>query len=198
MIARFELRLEAHRGYRPRLSLRRVPRPGDRFVNGDEPGHLVGCRECSGTGTLHVADQRSSAVPSPAGKNDHGGLTAFEAARAHPLHPVIAEALRWGNSDGRQSGAPTDELWATAYGGSRTWHGSPDEIAALVLAAIAAAPPHPDATPRAWAVLRAAVRPPSEFDKAWCRCGAWRGDRASHTPGCVQALAHPSTARVSS
>lgn len=33
------------------------PRPGDRTTNGDEPGVLVRCPECSGDGLLHRPDQ---------------------------------------------------------------------------------------------------------------------------------------------
>lgn len=81
---------------------------------------------------------------------------AEAAARAHPLHGVIAEALRWGNPAGERGGAPTDHLWGTAYGGASSWHGDPDEVAALVLRAIAAAPAGP-VTREAWTRLRESV-----------------------------------------
>lgn len=60
MIAEYILHLEFHRGYRPRISLRRKPEAGDRVVDGGTPGTLVRCREC-GEGFLHVPDLR--AVP---------------------------------------------------------------------------------------------------------------------------------------
>lgn len=55
MIARFVLHLEAHRGYWPRVSFRRLPRAGDRVADGGEPGILVRCRQC-GDGLLHQPD----------------------------------------------------------------------------------------------------------------------------------------------
>jgi hypothetical protein len=66
VIARFVLHLEAHRGYWPRVSFRRAPRPGDRVVDGGEPGILVACRECSGQGLLHAPDDGVSRRPSSA------------------------------------------------------------------------------------------------------------------------------------
>lgn len=287
MIARYLLHLEAHRGHRPRLSLRRAPRPGDRVVDGGIPGTLAACEPCSGEGFLvepgrpltvlervryqlaagvripprllglpplapqpatppagpysgfvtppsgptevRVADQGVRADAPPAGKNDQalttpalalrpddaaeraardyfgadyarfaahgdhegtGHLVAFragwhraaaaseaevrairrtartggprlavapgpddalpptpakltDALRAHPLHPVIAEALRWGNPAGDRGGAPTDHLFAVAYGGASTWHADPEQVADLVLHAIADAPAGP-------------------------------------------------------
>jgi hypothetical protein len=56
MIARFIVHIEVHRGYRPRLSIRRAPRPGDRTVDGGMPGVLIACRECDGEGLLHRPD----------------------------------------------------------------------------------------------------------------------------------------------
>lgn len=64
MIRRWILHVEAHRGYRPRISLRRAPRAGDRVVDGGEPGILVRCQEC-GEGFLFVADDGSRPIPLP-------------------------------------------------------------------------------------------------------------------------------------
>ena len=55
MISRWIVQVEVHRGYRPRLSIRRVPRPGDRVVDGGVPGILVRCGDC-GDGLLHRPD----------------------------------------------------------------------------------------------------------------------------------------------
>lgn len=55
MIARFTLHAEAHRGYWPRLSLRRNPRPGQRTTDGGQWGTLVRCPTCS-DGLLHRPD----------------------------------------------------------------------------------------------------------------------------------------------
>jgi hypothetical protein len=67
VIARFVLHVEAHRGYRPRVSFRRAPRPGDRVVDGGVPGTLVRCREC-GEGFLHQPDDGVRRPrPAPAG-----------------------------------------------------------------------------------------------------------------------------------
>lgn len=52
MIARFVLHLEWHRGYRPRISLRRAPRVGDVVWEGMQPSVLEPCRECSTVGFL--------------------------------------------------------------------------------------------------------------------------------------------------
>jgi hypothetical protein len=72
MIARYVLHIEAHRGYRPRLSLRRAPQPGDRVTDGGIPGTLVRCPQC-GEGMLHAPDSgwlsplRPPAEPAPPG-----------------------------------------------------------------------------------------------------------------------------------
>ncbi len=55
MIARWVLHVEVRRGYRPRVSLRRAPQPGDRVVDGGVPGVLVRGRMC-GDGLLHCPD----------------------------------------------------------------------------------------------------------------------------------------------
>lgn len=49
---------EWHLGYGllPRAYIRFAPRPGDRVVNGDEPGVLQRCPLC-GDGLLHVPDE---------------------------------------------------------------------------------------------------------------------------------------------
>lgn len=64
MIKRYILHIEFHRGYRPRISFRRVPQPGDRVEDGGEMGTLVACRTCSAMGLLHVPDRMPvKAVP---------------------------------------------------------------------------------------------------------------------------------------
>lgn len=65
MIRRYLLHLEAHRGYRPRVSLRRAPRSGDRVVDGGLPGRLTGCDGCSSVGLLFVPDQPPAPTPAP-------------------------------------------------------------------------------------------------------------------------------------
>jgi hypothetical protein len=60
VIARYVLHVELHRGYRPRISFRRAPRPGDRVIDGGVPGTLEGCSACSCTGLLHRADIRTT------------------------------------------------------------------------------------------------------------------------------------------
>ena len=62
MIARWIVHVEIHRGYRPRLSVRRAPCHGDRVVDGGVAGILVACRVCSGVGFLHRADEPSPGV----------------------------------------------------------------------------------------------------------------------------------------
>jgi hypothetical protein len=65
MINRYVIHIGAHRGYWPRLSIRRAPRHGDRVIDGGEPGTLVRCRDCDGTGFLHHPDRLpTSAMPS--------------------------------------------------------------------------------------------------------------------------------------
>lgn len=54
MIKRYILHIEFHWGYWPRISIKRVPRPGDWVFDGGEWGQLVICRECSGDGLLHL------------------------------------------------------------------------------------------------------------------------------------------------
>lgn len=58
MIARWELHVEWHRGYRPYVRLRRAARHGQRVLNGDTPGVLAACPTCSGSGFLHVPDRQ--------------------------------------------------------------------------------------------------------------------------------------------
>jgi hypothetical protein len=60
VIARFEIRVEMHRGYRPRLTLRRIPKAGDRVTDGGVMGTLETCPEC-GDGLLH----RPDVIPAP-------------------------------------------------------------------------------------------------------------------------------------
>jgi hypothetical protein len=55
VIVRYVIHLEANRGYWPRLSLRRMPRHGDRVTDGGQMGTLIRCPEC-GDGFLHRAD----------------------------------------------------------------------------------------------------------------------------------------------
>ncbi|MFL6416809.1 MAG: hypothetical protein ACJ74Y_14190 [Bryobacteraceae bacterium] len=58
MIKRYILHLEFHKGYWPPIiSFRRMPRHGDRMVDGGVPGTLIGCPTCSTTGFLHRPDQ---------------------------------------------------------------------------------------------------------------------------------------------
>lgn len=59
MIKRYILHLEFHWGYRPRISLKRMLRPGDRILNGDEMGTLKLCPECQ-DGLLHEPDWRAA------------------------------------------------------------------------------------------------------------------------------------------
>lgn len=54
MIKRWILHIEFHWGYRPRISIKRVPRPGDWVFDGGEWGQLIACRECGGDGLLHL------------------------------------------------------------------------------------------------------------------------------------------------
>jgi hypothetical protein len=61
MIRQYVVHIEWHRGYRPRLSIRRRPRHGDRVVDGGEPGTLIACRECGGDGMLHLRDRPPAA-----------------------------------------------------------------------------------------------------------------------------------------
>lgn len=209
-IVRLELHAEWHPGYRPRLSIRRAPRPGDEVVDGGVVGVLVRCGEC-GDGLLFEPDREvcgfqhplnpdvrcvlaphpdtvlhdAGPVPAPVHASDcdlHNG-PAFppgpcscganpgeqppaavtntatvpdEAARAHPLHAVIAGTLRW--AGGR---APADRIWGRWYGADHDsgaegnlWAGDPDDVADLLIRAIAKAPPT-EATAAAWARLRA-------------------------------------------
>ncbi len=68
MIKRWILHIEFHWGYRPRISLRRAPRSGDRVTDGGVPGTLERCALC-GEGFLHVPDPR--AVPARGGQQRH-------------------------------------------------------------------------------------------------------------------------------
>lgn len=56
MISRWIVHFECHWGYRPRFSIRRAPRVGDRVVDGGEAGVLVACRDCSGVGFFNRLD----------------------------------------------------------------------------------------------------------------------------------------------
>jgi hypothetical protein len=56
MIRRYILHLEFHWGYRPRISFRRKPRPGDRVMDGGVLGKLITCETCSGDGLLFQSD----------------------------------------------------------------------------------------------------------------------------------------------
>jgi hypothetical protein len=56
VIKRYILHLEFHKGYWPIISFRRMPRHGDRMVDGGIPGTLIGCPTCSTTGFLHRPD----------------------------------------------------------------------------------------------------------------------------------------------
>jgi hypothetical protein len=53
MIKRYILHFEFHWGYWPKISIKRVRRPGEWVHDGGEWGKLVACRECSGQGVLH-------------------------------------------------------------------------------------------------------------------------------------------------
>lgn len=70
MLKRFVLHLEWHRGYRPHVSLRRMPQAGDRVMNGGQLGTLLTCHTCSGTGTLHQPDWLRDAVYAPLRRGD--------------------------------------------------------------------------------------------------------------------------------
>lgn len=65
MLKIYILHLEWNKGYRPHVSLRRKPKAGDRVLNGGEPGTLLTCDTCSGTGTLHQPDWLREAVKKP-------------------------------------------------------------------------------------------------------------------------------------
>jgi hypothetical protein len=66
VIVRYVVHIEGHRGYWPRLSIRRAPRHGDRTMNGGQPGTLVRCPEC-GEGFLHRPDTRQATSPAAPG-----------------------------------------------------------------------------------------------------------------------------------
>lgn len=57
MIKRYILHIEFHRGYRPHISFRRVPQPGDRVLDGGVMGTLKRCPTCT-DGLLHSPDER--------------------------------------------------------------------------------------------------------------------------------------------
>lgn len=62
MIRRYILHLEWNRGYRPRVSLRRAPRGGDRVMDGGEPGQLMCCHECGSTGFMFRPDRQPASL----------------------------------------------------------------------------------------------------------------------------------------
>jgi hypothetical protein len=68
VIVRYILHIEAHWGYRPRISLRRAPRSGDRVTDGGVPGTLRRCALC-GEGFLHEPDP--IAIPTRGGQQRH-------------------------------------------------------------------------------------------------------------------------------
>jgi hypothetical protein len=51
-IKRYILHVEWHPGYRPHISIRKMPRPGQRVVDGGVSGVLESCSNCSGDGML--------------------------------------------------------------------------------------------------------------------------------------------------
>lgn len=57
MIKRYILHFEFHWGYRPRISIRRMPRPGDRIMDNGMMGTLEACPNCDGDGLLHRPDE---------------------------------------------------------------------------------------------------------------------------------------------
>lgn len=61
-IRRYVVHAEWHPGYRPRFSIRRAPRAGDRVTDGDETGTLRPCCECSTVGFLFVPDRRPATM----------------------------------------------------------------------------------------------------------------------------------------
>lgn len=65
MIKRYILHIEFHWGYRPRISIKRVPRPGEVVVDGGEVGTLVICPECSGQGLLHLVEPKQYMAAQP-------------------------------------------------------------------------------------------------------------------------------------
>lgn len=56
MIKRYILHIEFRWGYRPHISIKKLPSPGDRIIDGGTPGTLVSCPTCSNAGLLHKAD----------------------------------------------------------------------------------------------------------------------------------------------
>ncbi len=63
MILRLFVHIELHPGYGLTFRAGRMARPGDRFINGGQPGTLRRCPLCSGDGTLHVPDAEPVATP---------------------------------------------------------------------------------------------------------------------------------------
>lgn len=53
-IWRWTVHAEWHPDHRPRFSIRRAPRHGQRVTDGGEEGALIACRECSGDGYLFI------------------------------------------------------------------------------------------------------------------------------------------------
>jgi hypothetical protein len=95
MIKRYILHVEFHWGYWPTISIHRAPMVGDRVVDGDIPGTLVGCKECSGVGLLHQPDSFAGLWPEVAGPL--GGFTGFRVERDLPRgdNRMIFESFPW-------------------------------------------------------------------------------------------------------
>ena len=81
MIKRYILHFEFHWRYWPRISIKRVPRPGDRVFDGGEWGTLIACPECSGDGLLHLVESEddSSTLPEELAAADPNLLRMLEA-----------------------------------------------------------------------------------------------------------------------
>jgi hypothetical protein len=62
MTKRYILHIEWHKGYKPRFSIRRVPRHGDKVFDGGEKGTLIACQTCSTTGFLFKSDSEPKMV----------------------------------------------------------------------------------------------------------------------------------------
>lgn len=149
MIKRWILHFEFHWGYWPRISIKRVPRPGDWVFDGGEWGQLVACRECGGDGLLHLVTPKQymqakpeSLWPAPP-ISDHVSPPAMDFNadwKMFPL-PLIPETSKY--KVGNRVGYRTEQYLIHAIGsdldgGNRFMHlkpatnptmvGSPDHL----------------------------------------------------------------------
>lgn len=76
MIKRYILHIEFHWGYRPRISIKRVPAPGEQVFDGGEWGTLRACPECGGVGLLHVVEPKQYMAGQPESLWPQGALEA--------------------------------------------------------------------------------------------------------------------------